>query len=181
MIRIFTSLALFAVLMMTATMIVGLYVGDLHGNPDVGVKQWATIHRLMGIFAAVSVVLVNSIVVTYFIGTSRWCKEVVETYKLDPKLIARSVELKRRTFPWALLSMLTVVAVGALGAAADPATLRPGTEHWVIPHLVGAIAGLCFVAWAFFIQANRIAAHHNVITDIVAEVRRVRLEHGLEV
>ena len=34
-----------------------------------------------------SVVLVESVVVTYFIGTSRWCKEVVETYRLDPAAV----------------------------------------------------------------------------------------------
>ena len=61
---------------------------------------------MFGLGSALVVVFVNSIVVTYFIGTSRWCKEVVETYSLDRGLLRRSVILKRRTFPWAVMAML---------------------------------------------------------------------------
>jgi hypothetical protein len=181
MIRIFTTLALFSLLMMTAALVIGLYLGDIHGSQDPDTLRWAMVHRLLGMGAALAVVLVDSIVVTYFIGTSRWCKEVVETYRLDAKLLARSVILKRRTFPWALLSMLVVVCVGALGAAADPMSGRPGTENWVNVHLIGAFAGLVFIAVSFYFQAQNVAAHHTVINDIVAEVRLIRAERGLEV
>jgi hypothetical protein len=166
---------------MGAALALGFFLGDIHGVRDADRLRWATVHRLIGVAAALAVVLVDSIVVTYFIGTSRWCKEVVETYELNPELLRCSILLKRRTFPWALMSMLTVVVVGALGAAADPATLRPGTEHWVTPHLIGALVGVAFIAFSFFIQAQRIAAHHVVIEQIVVEVRRIRLERGLEV
>ncbi len=77
--------------------------------------------------------------------------------------------------------MLVIVGVVALGGAADPASGRQGTEHWVTPHLIGALVGLAFIAYAFFVQGTNIAAHHAVINDIVAEVRRVRSERGLEV
>ncbi|HKD36099.1 MAG TPA: hypothetical protein VKB78_04840, partial [Pirellulales bacterium] len=141
----------------------------------------ARIHKMFGLGSALVVVLVNSIVVTYFVGTSRWCKEVVETYSLAPELLRRSVVLKRRTFPWAVLSMLTAVAISALGAAADPGRLQPGTENWVYPHLIGALVGAGFIVWTFIIEAHRIHAHHSVITDILSEVRRIRTERGLEV
>ncbi len=85
---------------MAAALVLGLYVGDLHQQPSPDTLRWASVHRLLGVAAALVVVLVNSIVVTYFIGTSRWCKEVVETYGLDAQFIRRSVALKRRTFPW---------------------------------------------------------------------------------
>jgi hypothetical protein len=181
MIRIFTSLALFALLLMTAALLVGLHIGDIHGVHDPMTLRWAMIHRLLGMAAALAVVLVGSIAITYFIGTSRWCKEVVETYRLDVELLRRSVMLKRRTFPWALLSMLAVIAVGALGAAADPMSGRQGTQHWVNIHLFGAFAGLAFIAVSFYFQGQNIAAHHTVINDIVAQVRRIRQERGLEV
>ena len=42
-----------------------------------------TLHMLLGAAAALMTVLVNSITITYFIGTSRWCKEVCETYQLE--------------------------------------------------------------------------------------------------
>jgi len=127
------------------------------------------------------VVFVNSIVVTYFIGTSRWCKEVCETYVLDPSLVRRGTSLKRRTFPWAVLGMLAVVGVIALGAAADPATGLPHTADWVTPHLLGALAGLCFIAWVFHAEWSNIEANRALIAEVLGQVRAVREARGLAV
>ncbi len=77
--------------------------------------------------------------------------------------------------------MLAVVGVIALGAASDPATALPHTEDWIIPHLIGAIAGMAFISWAFLVEWNNIHANHEVIADVMAEVRRIRAERGLEV
>jgi hypothetical protein len=181
MIRIFTTLAMFSLVMMIAALVLGLYLGDIHGVHDPDTLRWAMVHRLLGMGAALAVVLVDSIVITYFIGTSRWCKEVVETYQLDEGLISRSVGLKRKSFPWSLLSIFVVIGVAALGAAADPMTGRVGSENWVYIHLAGALAGVCFIALAFYQQGQSVAAHHTVINDIVDEVRRIRQERGLEV
>ena len=40
---------------------------------------------------------------------------------------------------------------------------------------------MAFVALSFFIQTLNIAAHHEVINDILVEVRRIRVQRGLEV
>jgi len=177
--RIFTILAWLAILLVAANLILGLTLGDLR-QLDPVVLRWATVHRLAGVFAALAVVFVNSIVVTYFIGTSRWAKEVVETYALDSEFIRRTTALKRRTFPWATLSMLVIVGVIALGGAADPGS-QLGSEAWVTPHLVGAIAGLAFIAWAALVEWNNIYQNQQAIHDILAEVRRIRQERGWEV
>jgi hypothetical protein len=179
--RIFISLAWFALVMMAATLILGLSLGDFHQHHSPDTLRWATVHRLAGVGTALAVLLVNSIVVTYFIGTSRWCKEVSETYGLDLSYIRRSTLLKRRTFPWAVMGMLTAVAVVALGGAADPATGRAGTEDWVTPHLLGACCGLMLIAWAFFVEWQNIHANYQVIEDVLAQVKRIRTERGLEV
>jgi hypothetical protein len=179
--RIFISLAWFALVMMAATFVLGLALGDFHQNHSADTLRWATVHRLAGIGAALAVLLVNSIVVTYFIGTSRWCKEVSEAYGLDLSFVRRGTALKRRTFPWAVMGMLTVVGVVALGGAADPATGRAGTEAWVIPHLLGAGAGLMLIAWAFVVEWQNIHANYLVIEDVLAQVKRIRTERGLEV
>lgn len=181
MTRIFLTLAWFALVMMMATFFVGLSIDDLHDDRSQEMRQWATVHRLSGLASALAVVLVHSIVVTYFIGTSRWCKEVCETYHLDPMLIRRSTMLKRRTFPWAVMGMLAVVGVIALGAAADPATGLPHTRSWVTPHLLGALAGIAFIGWTFYAAWRNIAANHQVIADVLEQVRLVRVERGLEV
>jgi hypothetical protein len=183
--RIFPVLALFAVTFMATTLLLGLTIGELNvqATPDTLVR--ARVHRLCGIAAALSVVLADSIVVTYFVGTSRWCKEVSEAYKLDAQFVRRSTALKRRTFPIAVLSMLTVVGVVALGGAADPAAalrLPPlGGVTWSQLHLAGAMLGLTIVAYAFYLQWENIAANRDVINDILAEVQRIRIEKGLDV
>jgi len=180
--RIFAGLASLAMLMMVVTLSIGLYVGDLHRpNIDPRIQDWAMVHRMAGLATALVVVLVNSIVMTYFVGTGRWCKEVVETYNLNRELIRRSTAIKRRAFPWTILAMLAIVGVSALGAAGDPVTRRPATENWVTPHLIGAMAGIAFIGWAFIQEGIWIAAHHAVISQILEEVRRIRTDRGLEV
>jgi hypothetical protein len=175
------TLAWLSLVMMVATLAIGLTIEDLHTDHSEPMLRWATVHRLAGVGTGLVIVLVHSIVVTYFIGTSRWCKEVSETYHLGPEFVRRGNGLKRRTFPWAVMGMLTVVGVIALGGAADPGTLRPGTEAWVVPHFLGALVGLLFLGWTFFVEWQNIHANHAVIADVLVEVRRIRAERGLEV
>lgn len=129
MTRMFTRAAIFAVALMAATAGLGLWLGDLHGQTDPAVLRWATVHRLSGVLAALMVVLVNSMAVTYFVGTSRWVREVVETYGLDAALVDRSRRLKRRAFPFAVAGMLAVVGIVALGVppTRPPAGRRAAT------------------------------------------------------
>src|SRR5688500_13312241 len=96
----------------------GLRVGDPQAGADREALSRIGVHFLTGLAASLMVVLVLSIVVTYFIGTSRWCREVSETYRLDPGYVQRSTRLKRAAFPYALGGMLLMVAIAALGAAA---------------------------------------------------------------
>ncbi len=163
-------------------MLMGLNVGNLYEQPmpGEGTLHSATVHRLTGVAAALGVVFVESVIVTYFIGTSRWCREVVETYQLDPAKIAASNRLKRKTFPWALIGMLTVVGIAALGGASDPATGRPDTQAWAYWHLVGAFSGIAIIAWTYLVAWNNILANHAIVQSIMAEVAEIRRERGLD-
>jgi len=182
MTRIFLSLASLSLILLVIAMMLGLTMGDLYAQPAPNPEtlHWATMHRLTGIAAALAVVFVESVVVTYFIGTSRWCKEVVDTYQLDREPVLASNRLKRRTFPWALAGMLGVVTVIALGGAADPASLQPNTKAWANWHLIGAFSGIGLVAWTYLVAWNNILANHAIITGLVEEVRRLRKERGLD-
>jgi hypothetical protein len=131
-------------------------------------------HIWLGIASALVAVLVNCISVTYFIGTSRWCREVVEAYSLNWELAERSRRLKRRSFPFAVLGLLTTVGIVALGGAADPAGNSTNAADWVLPHLVAAGLGLLAIAIAFYVQANAVAANYGVIQEILAETQRIR-------
>ena len=181
MTRIFPMLASFSLMLMGVAVTLGLVIGDLYADPVAGeTLVWATRHRLIGVAAALFVVLVESIGVTYFIGTSRWCKEVTETYRLPPADLAESTRLKRRSFPWLVLGMLTVVGVSALGAASDPGTGRSDASSWTDIHLAAAFGGLCLIAWTYYRAWLNIADNQRVIERIVAQVRQIREERGLD-
>lgn len=179
--RVFSRAALFAVSLMAATAGLGLWLGDLHGQTAPAVLRWGTVHRLSGVLAALMVVLVNSMAVTYFIGTGRWCREVVETYALDGAYVERSKKLKRAAFPFALMGMLAVVTIVALGGAADPASGRPGTQQWVTPHLLGGLGLAALIAWCFQAQLPQIRRQQGLIDEVMAEVRESRRLRGLDV
>ena len=178
---VFFRVALFSVMLLVATAGLGLWLGDLHGQLDPHVLRWGTVHRLSGVLSALVVVLVNSMSVTYFIGTGRWCREVVETYALDASYVERSQQLKRSTFPFAILGIFGVVFIVALGGAADPATGRPGTQEWVTPHLIGSLLIVAGIAWCFQSQLPNIRRQHVLIEDIMSDVRTARLGRGLEI
>ena len=178
---VFSRVAWFAVALIAATAGLGLWLGDLHGVTDPATLRWGTVHRLSGVLTALVVVLVNSMAMTYFIGTGRWCREVVETYGLDTRLIDRSRRLKRSAFPPALVGMLAVVGIVALGGAADPATGRRGSADWVTPHLVGGIGLAGLIAWCFQAQVPTIRHQQELIDEVMQAVRRERSARGLDV
>jgi hypothetical protein len=181
MTRIFPMLASFSLMLMGVAMTLGLTIGDLYAQPVAAeTLVWATRHRLIGVAAALFVVLVESIGVTYFIGTSRWCKEVTETYRLPAADLAESTRLKRSAFPWLVVGMLTVVGVSALGAASDPGTGRPNTQWWTDIHFIAALGGGCLIGWTYYRAWLKIADNQRVIERIVAQVRQIREERGLD-
>lgn len=216
--RIFSALALVAMLLLAANFVVGLSVGDfnhvaheysvastkyleLKRSPvsqpaeiaaarervDAAAAKFETphsrvvIHRLLGVAAALMAILVNSITITYFIGTSRWCKEVSDTYGLPGELTQRSLRLKQRTFPWALQGITTIIVLVGFGAAADPSgSNRASAASLVQPHYWLAMIGILVVGFSFWVQITRIAENYAVIDEILGHVRRIRAERELQ-
>jgi hypothetical protein len=141
-----------------------------------------TTHILLGSVAAVMTLLVNSISITYFVGTSRWSKEVVDTYHLNAEWGIESAKIKRRSFPWAVFGSLVMLAIVALGAAADPSGMNHvQSKLWVQPHYLTALTGIVIIAWSFWKQWNCLSEHFQLIEKIMVEVRRIRQERHLEV
>lgn len=178
--RILTTLASFSVVLLAAALVIGLAIGDLYHEPSLETRHWATVHRLTGLAAALAVVLVECVIVTYFIGTSRWCREVAETYGLDRAGVEDSNQLKRRAFAVSLLGMMVVLGIIVLGAAADPATGRPGTAAWANYHLAGALIGIAIIIGTYFFAWQYIVAHHAIIRQMVDAVGQIRRERGLD-
>ncbi len=144
-------------------------------------RNRSSFHKMVAILAAIITVLVNSIVVTHFVGTSRWCKEVVTAYSLDNSYAQRSAGIKRQSFPWSLLGVLTTLGIIALGAASDPATLRSDTAKWVLPHQWAAFGGISLIATSYVIQMLKIQDHSALVEEMLEKVRAIRIERGLEV
>jgi hypothetical protein len=136
--------------------------------------QLAEWHRLLGIATALAVILVNSIVVTYFIGTGRWCREVCETYQLDPRFVDESIALKRRAIPWSVIGTTAIIVTVALGGAADPtATGRlDRSSAWASAHLTAAVLTVVVVAICFYVQWIKVGDNVVVIRRIMDAVAR---------
>jgi len=151
-------------------------VGKVYGP----LKQRKVLHFLLGLLAALVTVLVNSITVTYFIGTSRWCREVCDIYSLGDKFPERSDALKKAAFPWAALGIGVILGIIMLGAACDPSADVESSADWVTPHFLAAIGGVCVIGFSFLVQVGKIGGNYEVIQDILTEVNRIRQEKGLD-
>lgn len=180
--RIFYPLALMGALALSSVMVLGLYVHshDIRNPRDKDAQRLATVHRLSGIATGVFVLFVESVVVTYFVGTNRWCKEVSETYRLGDRFVTTSTHLKRRAFPISFLGMLIIVGIAALGAAADPGVRLRADAIWADVHLGASLVGITLIVGGFFLQSGYIRGNHEVIEQVMAEVKRIRSERGLQ-
>src|SRR5262245_36303513 len=80
MTRTFTVLAGIVTLLLLATIGVGLwhFVTEDRARRD----EIFVIHFVLGLCAALGVLLVHCIIFTYFLGTGRWVKEVTLAYRL---------------------------------------------------------------------------------------------------
>lgn len=142
-------------------------------------RTWARGHMLLGLAAVLMGVFVNSLAVTYFVGTSRWCKEVVETYQLDTAWIQQGLTIKRRSFPWSLLGMVWLGIAAGTGAASDPGTLLPNSAEWVDWHRWIAYATPVVLAVAFARQWTSIRSNQVLLASIMGDVQSARAARGL--
>lgn len=198
------SLSLLPVVLVFATMGVGWWIGDYNGvsasvfqPADSGMsaeekleqdllklaepQRRFKMHFQLGLASSLAVVLINSLSVTYLIGTSRWVKEVCEAYELGDKHIQESNQVKRSTFPWSIAGVISIIAIVAFGAAADPGTLRQNTAAWVTPHMLVAMLGTSVIVFAIFSQAVNLHRNSLIIEEVVNEVKRERVKRGLPI
>jgi hypothetical protein len=133
------------------------------------------LHLYLGLTAVTACLGIHCLVFIYFLGTGRWVKEVALAYRIPDQPLPRLTrELKRKAFPPALLAMLVPIAAAAAGAAV--ATVQG--VHWLW-HASLATLSLAVNAWAFVIELRCVDANSEVITQVMAEVDRIRAEKGL--
>lgn len=139
-----------------------------------------TVHMMFGMLTALVTMLVHSVCVTYFIGTAKWCGEVVGAYQLNHALYESSRLLKRRCFHWSLLGICTLLLIVVLGASSDPGTLGGHTWNWVEPHLWAASLGIAITLLTFWKQWGYLLQNVDIIQQVQEQVQQVRTQHGLE-
>ncbi len=172
MTRIFTTLAATVILSLLTTIGFGFWSMAL--DVTMFKKDIYIVHFCLGLFTSITILLVHSIVFIYFLGTGRWVKEVGIAYRLpDEPLPKLTRELKRQAFPAALFSMLIGIVTAAAGAG------RQLEEwHWSI-HMTLAFVTVGINLWAFGVEYRCISTNAGVIDAVLAEVDRIRAEHGL--
>ena len=171
--RILARLAAFTFLVLLLAFAVG-WLSRWRGSVTRADDPTYLIHFLLGLFAVLVTLGVHCLIFIYFLGTGRWVKEVALAYRLpDAPLPRLTRDLKRRTFPLALLAMLVPIATAAAGAAA-----QRQEWDWKI-HAGLAIAALLVNLWAFVIEYRNVSINAGVIDQVMREVDRIRAEHGL--
>jgi hypothetical protein len=182
--RIFLSLAILSTAALAAAFVLGLNIDDPRAKATAaqsGVGQ----HMLWGLAALVLAAMVHALVLTYFMGTGRWMEETGNAYRLADDWRRENQRLKYRTIPAMVGCLGLLVATGALGAAADPASAVAFGGWGGVPaatiHLIAAAVAIglnvCVNLWEY-VALERNAA---LIESVMVEVRRIRAERGLPV
>jgi hypothetical protein len=184
MTRIFLTLAILANLALVAALWLGYEIGDAT-LPDREAQAQVSVHFLTGLGALCFAVLVHAIVLTYFMGTGRWLEETSNAYALGADWGRRSKDLKWYSYPTMTLALLMLIATGAFGGAADPASAF-GFRGWgqlsaAEVHQYVAIATLAANVFVNVLEFRALRNNGRLVTDVLAEVRRIRLERGLPV
>src|SRR5213080_2766773 len=69
------------------------------------------LHFLTGLIAALCTLFLHCLIMTYFIGTGRWVKEVCIAYNFpDENWPRKTRDIKRRNTPYVILTMLITIA-----------------------------------------------------------------------
>lgn len=172
MTQTFRSLAIFLAVALMLTIGAGFWSFFTPG-PSAD-KDAFLVHFVLGLSTSIIILFVHCLVFIYFLGTGRWVKEVTLAYRMpDEPWHKLTRELKRKTFPPALFSMLIGIAAAAAGAGA-----QLQAWPWYV-HMTLGLLTLVINLWAFRIELRNVTINAGIIEEVMKEVDRIRLASGL--
>ena len=184
MVRIFLPLSFLSSISLIIAMTLGLMIDDPKAH-TIAAQTSVQYHFLAALTALVFATMVHAIVFTYFMGTGRWIEETSNVYRLDSAFHARSSKVKYRVFALIVVCFLMLLATGAFGAAADPASPMQskgiGGFSAAQIHLMIAITTIGLNLLASWVEFRGLEINGEIIDQVLAEVKRIRLEKGLPV
>lgn len=176
--RIFLTLAVVANGALLVTLILGWRIVD-PASLEPGARNAVTWHILTALGAALIVLLVHAVALTYFMGTGRWLEETSDAYGLGAEPRATNMKLKYRIIPTMIGCIVLVVVTGAFGALADPAASMHRASAATI-HLALALTMLLANLFASWLEHQAIEQNGRLVETVVARVQQIRLERGLD-
>ena len=173
--RIYVGLAAWNLLFLTSAAVLGFLRGSVVAP---------RVHFFTGLFAAIFCLLIHAIVFAHFIGSGKWIKKGAEAASLPDTeaIVKRTKRFKGKVFPFALFSMLFVLATAVLGGGADQA---PGAAAGAAPavspvvHLVFALVTLAMNVVATLMERSAILENGALIAR-VGLANQARVEAGIQ-
>lgn len=182
--RIFLTLTVVSTLLLLVAFFLGFEIGDPRSVTPT-TRKLLSYHLLISVAALIFAALVHAVLLTYFMGTSRWMDEARQAYKFDSRWNEENQRLKYRTVPVMVICLLLLISNIPLGA------LSVDGADWKIPGLGAAspsrvhlVVAILTVVANFAVNAmeyRAIRRNGEIIVEIVREVRRIREAHGLPV
>jgi hypothetical protein len=132
------------------------------------------LHFVLGLTTALTTLFVHCLVLTYFLGTGRWVKEVCIAYGLPdgnwPKLTR---EIKRRNTPRVILAMLVTIAAAAAGMAKQ----QQAWPGWI--HLTLATVTVLLNLYVFWVELGNMELNARILDAVTTAAEQMRKEQGL--
>lgn len=153
----------------------GLLVADLLVLTAAAVLGWVTdggqrlfaLHFGMGLFGAIYTVFMHVVAYVYFIVCGKIVSEAVERAGLDRALDDRARVLKTRTFRFALLGIVTIIATAILGARIAAVGIGPQGDPDMVRRAAGQTIHLLCAMLALMVQPIVMTiVYHNIESQV---------------
>jgi hypothetical protein len=155
--RIYLALAIYSTIFFIAVGYMGL---RFHAGP---VDPWKSWHLQAGIFTAIFVCFVQSLIFIHLLGTGLGIKRAIDEHGLDESQKRDLYRFKMRAFPPAMGSMVATIATAVLGGAA--LTGGSATAHLVL----AAIALVANLA-TFPVVIRQLGDNEKMLRAVEAQV-----------